>query len=505
MDTSATILAVASPPGRSLRGIVRISGAQTFELLEPHIEVGTAQTGVARASDSLPLEGHDRPRANKFALATRARVAHRARLRVRDLDLPCLAVVFASPGSYTGEDAVEIQLPGNPVLLERVVDDLIESGRDRGLESRRAEAGEFTARAFLSGKMSLTQAEGVAAIIAAQSDAQLRAGRLLAGGALGGLARTLADEVAGALALVEAGIDFTDQEDVVAIGPRELHERLVPLRERIQKVLVRSVGSEQLEALPWVVLTGEPNTGKSTLFNALLGRTRAVVSEIAGTTRDVLAEPMSIDTSHGPAEVMLVDLAGADTAESDLNRQMQAAARRTIERADLVLRCVPAGGTHSEIGAAGRVVRGTRDSRTHDSLRSLCMPPDDGRLIVRTKADLEIDSESGAGLRVSAHTGDGLDVLRAAIARRLADRAVSLAADAMALQPRHEAALRSAARNLTEAIALVDWSSGERHLPRPELVAATLRAALDDLGRLAGNVTPDDVLGRIFSTFCVGK
>ncbi|MHC4768582.1 MAG: tRNA modification GTPase [Planctomycetota bacterium] len=449
MDTSANILAVASPPGRSLRGIVRVSGAQAFELLTPHVELG-------------------------------ARGTHRARLQVDDLDVACLAFVFPGPGSYTGEDAVELQLPGNPALLERVVDHLIESGQGRGLDARRAEAGEFTARAFLNGKMSLTQAEGVAAIIAAQSDAQLRAGRLLASGALGGLARGLADDLAAALALVEAGIDFTDQEDVVAIGPREPHTRVVALRDRIQDQLDRSVATEQLAALAWVVLTGEPNSGKSTLFNALLGRTRAVVSEIAGTTRDVLVEPLLIDTGRGPAEVMLVDLAGTDAAESDLNRQMQAAARQAIERADLVLHCVPVGATPCEVANVDR-------------------------LTVRTKSDLDPARTTGHGIAVSARNGDGLDELRAAVGQRLADRAVSLAADAMALRPRHEAALRSAARNLTETTALVEPLPDERHVPRPELVAATLRAALDDLGRLAGNVTPDDVLGRVFATFCVGK
>jgi len=449
IDTTTVILAVASPPGASLRGIVRVSGVRAFELLTPHAELGVRGT-------------------------------HRGRLSLGGLDVACLAFVFPGPGSYTGEDAVELQLPGNPVLLERVIDDLIESGRGRGIEARRAEAGEFTARAFLNGKMSLTQAEGVAAIIAAQSDAQLRAGRLLAGGALGGLARGLADDLAGALALVEAGIDFTDQEDVVAIGPRELHQRVIALRDRIQDQLDRSVGTEQLDALAWVVLTGEPNSGKSTLFNALLGRTRAVVSEIAGTTRDVLAEPLSIDTPHGPAEVMLVDLAGTDAAESDLNRQMQAAARQAIERADLVLHCVPVGSIPGEIANFDRFT-------------------------VRTKSDLDPARTTGHGIAVSAHSGDGLDALRTAIARRVADRAVSLAADALALRPRHEAALRSAARDLTETIALVESSQAERHVPRPELVAATLRAALDDLGRLAGNVTPDDVLGRIFATFCVGK
>jgi tRNA modification GTPase len=458
-----------------MRGIVRVSGARTFEVLTPH----------------------------GLVLAQQSRGTHNGRLRVDGLEFACVVFVFPAPGSYTGQDVVEIQMPGNPGLLERVVDGLIESGRGRGIETRRAEAGEFTARAFLNGKMSLTQAEGVAAVIAARSDAQLRAGRMLADGALGSIARGLADELTGALALVEAGIDFTDQEDVVAIEPRELHRRLESLRGRIRDQLERSVGSEQLEALPWVVLTGEPNTGKSTLFNALLGRTRAVVSAVAGTTRDVLAEPMSIDTAHGPAEVMLVDLAGADTGESALDRKVQATARQAIERADLVLHCVPVDeGRVTWASEAGPWASGHDPSTTRaNELAHATRSPD--TLVVRTKADP--GAAPGDSLSVSARTGHGLEALRAAIAARLADRTVSLAADAMALRPRHEAALRSARRKLTEAIALVQPSRNERHLSRPEIVAAILRTGLDDLGRLAGDVTPDDVLGRIFSNFCVGK
>jgi tRNA modification GTPase len=432
---------------------VRVSGGHAFDLLERHLDVG---------ADS------------------RSRGAYRRRLVVGGLDVACIALVFPGPGSYTGEDAVELQVPGNPVLLQRVMDGLIESGQARGIDARRAEAGEFTARAFLNGKMSLTRAEGVAAIIAAQSDAQLRAGRVLAGGRLGGLARAMADELAGTLALVEAGIDFTDQEDVVAIAPRDLYERLAAVRYRLGGQLERAVGSEQLEALPRVVLAGEPNAGKSTLFNALLGRTRAVVSAIAGTTRDVLVEPLAIDTPHGPAEVMLADLAGADAAGDALTRDMQRAAGRAVEQADLVLLCVPVDEPTPD-----------RDAGKH--------------LVVRTKADLAGSGGGAGGLAVSAVTGEGLDALRAEIARRLADRTVSLAADALALQPRHEAALRAAHGHVADAAAQVERARDARHLPQPELIAAAMRSGLDELGRLAGDVTPDDVLGRVFATFCVGK
>jgi len=440
VDTTAVILAVASPPGRSLRGIVRTSGPACVALLEPIL-----------------------------LCADLSRGARPARLLADGLDLACLALFSPAPRSYTGEASVELQLPGSPPLLERVIDAVLTSGRLRGIAARRAEPGEFTARAYLNGRMSLIEAEGVALTIAARSDAQLRAAGLLSEGRLAKMTHELAESLAQSLALVEAGIDFTDQDDVVAIAPDDLCTHLALVSKRVDAVLRHSVGSEQLEAIPWVVLAGPANAGKSTLFNALLGHRRAVVSSVAGTTRDVLTEPLTIDTPHGAAEVMLVDLAGADSTETDLDRLMQDAAKRAIDRADLVIRCVDRGrgGLPAPVPA----------------------PTTGGEIPVHVKS----------------LTDARLDDLRRSIAQRLADRAVSLSADALALLPRHEAALRSALRNLRDTLDLVEPARGERTLPQPELIAAGLRMALDDLAGLAGDVTPDDILGRIFATFCVGK
>ena len=470
MDLTSTILAVASPPGYSARGLLRISGDQTFDLLAKHLNIDLRSQ----------------------------RGAHPCRLRLRANDLPVVILTFRAPHSYTGQDAAELQMPGNPILLQRVIDELLATAQTHGIDARRAQAGQFTARAFMHGKMTLTQAEGVAAVIAAQSDAELRAARLLATGKLSTFARSLADDLASALALVEAGLDFTDQEDVIPITPQALHDRLIALDEQITAQLSRAVGMEQLEAIPWVVLIGEPNAGKSTLFNALLGVERAVVSQIAGTTRDVLAQPLRIDTDHGSAEVMLVDLAGADDAADGFNALMQLAARSAIDRAELILRCVPA---HQPLARPVPIPSGA--SRT----------PNPTEIIVHTKADLAPATQSAIGIFVSAKTRQGLDDLRRIIAQRLCNQAVSLAADALALRPRHESALRAAHTHLTDAHQSLaeqgetkgDGSHFPPDLPQPELTAASMRLALDQLSQLAGDITPDDVLGRIFSTFCIGK
>lgn len=462
MDTTSIILAIGTPPGRSARGLLRIDGPGTGSLLETML---------------------DRP-------AEHGDGASRARLDLAAGSLPVLALRFGPGRSYTGNEAAELQMPGNPELLDRVLAELLQRGAAAGLDVRRAEPGEYTARAFVNGRMPLTEAEGVAATIAARSDAALRAARMLTGGGLERLARDLGDEVAELLALVEAGIDFTDQEDVVAIAPAALAKRLTSARDRLADHLRRSVGLERLQSVPSVVLTGLPNAGKSTLFNALLGRRRAVVADVPGTTRDVLAEPMVIEGATGAAEVMLIDIAGADDPRTPLEAMMQRSAADAVARAELVLQCVPC------------------DAPRPDADRDT--------LLVRTKADLadvgasDDASRDGAAtdagaIVVSAHRQRGLNRLREAIAARVADRAVSLAADALALQPRHDAALRSAAADLDDAMRLVGEDVGRRDLAAPELVASSLRAALDQLGSLAGDLTPDDVLGRIFATFCVGK
>ncbi len=455
MDVSSTILAIATPPGTSLRGIIRISGNDTFGLINL-------------------ISDHE---------ITAKRAIHLYRLRLRDLNLPAIILTFPTPNSYTGENSAEIQIPGNPALLTRVIDELLDKANYNKFDARLAEPGEYTARAFFHEKLSLTQAEGVAAIIAAQSDAQLRAAKMLLSGSLGSLAHELADQLAAALALVEAGLDFTDQEDVIAISADELMQKLAVISQQINTHLSKAVGSEHLQEIPWVVLTGKPNAGKSTLFNALLGRERAVVSITPGTTRDVLTEPLTIQTTKGKAEVMLVDIAGADQDNNALNQQMQAVAETAINRSELILLCVP----------------GNQEN---------CDEPDDKTIIIRTKADLFQITLSPEEINVSAKNNIGLEAVRNVIADRLTDQAISLSSDAIILQPRHEAALRSSRDHLKEASNLIETGLlGEDAggLSNPELIAASMRLALNDLSQLAGEVSPDDVLGRIFATFCIGK
>jgi len=408
------------------------------------------------------------------------RGAHRCVARIGDRDLPVLVLRFVAPASYTGEDAAEIVTVANRDVTGRLLDRLTALP---GV--RLAGPGEFTARAYLAGKLTLAQAEGVALTIAAETDAQLQAADRLLSGTLGRTYHDWADRLAGLLALVEAGVDFTDQEDVVPIPPRELAGALETLHHDLAAHLDQKATEERPDHTPRVVLAGPPNAGKSTLFNTLLGRSRAVVSDVPGTTRDVLEEPLELPGSPlcaRPDTVTLVDLAGIDAgpgldALDDAARQL---AREAITTADCVLHCDPTG--------------------RFDSLPTL--PPSTPVLRLRTKADLPVFHTSAEALAVCALDGYHLDALRRAIADAVS---VNPSASSVAgtVVPRHQRALRDAASHLVEARAAIEPNA--HALDEPELVAGEMRLALNALAELAGDVTPDDVLGRVFASFCVGK
>lgn len=441
MPVGDTIVARASAPGQARRAIIRISGPATASVL--------ATLGI------------DRPLVRSAAVI---------RAHLDTGELPLLLLSFRSPSSYTGEDAAELIVPNNRTLVDSMIECMCSVP-----EVRRAEPGEFTARAYLAGRLTLAEAEGVAAKISAESARQLEAADRVLSGQVGTLYAAWTDRLASTLALVEAGIDFVDQEDVIPIAAAELARTLEELSAELHAALGTSYAGAGTGDRALVVLVGPPNAGKSTLFNALLGRTRAVASAQAGTTRDAIIEPLDLSDAGG-VEVDLADLPGLDAnATGAIDRAAQMRAHDVISRADVLIACDPAG-RFEHVPTGAPVIR------------------------VRTKADRHL-STPGPGVCVCALDGWHIPALRRVIAEQCATIRRD---DDSSLIPRHRAVVAGALDEINQALSLARTQTGAA-LSESELIAGRLRAALDLLGQLSGQVSTDDVIGRIFATFCIGK
>ena len=423
MDESATIAAVATAPGRGGVAVVRVSGPEAFA-------VATALTG----------RRVDASRAGRFFHAV-------LRQGGKVLD-DGLVLVFAAPASYTGEDVVEFQTHGGVVAPRRVLAACLACG------ARLARRGEFTQRAFLNGRLDISAAEAVIDLVDAKTDRAADDAVARLGGAA---ARADAGLYAAALDIssrLEHALDFSEDE----LPPgyvEEVTADIASLGARIASEQTRLREGKILREGALVVLAGPPNAGKSSLLNALLGEKRAIVSEVAGTTRDAIEE--WLDVAGWP--VRLVDTAGLRHAADAVEAEGVDRAEELIARADLVV---------------------ALDLDVPRALR------------VHSKCDLV----RGDGLNVSAVTGEGLDALKAAIAARLAARA------AVADEP---SATSAARRGELLGVARAALSRAAEGLPDLVLAANGARAAAESLGRLAGKVYADDLLVALFSRFCLGK
>lgn len=458
-----TIVARASGAGHSARAIVRLSGPEALAAL-----------GALSGSAAAPM----------------ARGVHRIRMRLSVCGTPCecpaLALVMPAPRSFTGEDCVEILLPGNPALADAVTDALLAVP---GVAA--AAPGAFMARAHAAGRIAVADAERIALEIGATHARELEAARHVQDNPLVQAAHRAAGELAELLARVEAGIDFTDSDDVVAISHEELQRRASAVAGEIARWIAGSVPIESMRAVPMVALRGAPNAGKSSLFNALLGRARAVASPVAGTTRDAIAEEIEFRAPSGVAadagiRAMLVDTPGIEDARSAIDALMQEQAR-AAERADVILLCEP---------LAAFASGGMGDAHASTVIR------------VATRSD-EVPSGARRApegvVCTSAVTGEGVDALAAKVSAALALRGGDpVASHRVGVLARHRQAMSRAADWLARCVE----AAGDGPHPaidRPELVADALRGALDALGEVTGEVTPDDVLGLVFSRFCIGK
>ena len=446
-----TVVAISTPPGRGGIGIVRLSGPHALEIANGLVRTSGAQEHArARLADVVDPE------------------------TAQKLD-EAIVTYFARPHSYTGEDVVEIAAHGSPVILEMLVRLALRGG------ARLARPGEFTERAFLAGRLDLTQAEAVRDLIEAQTLYQARVAAEQLGGALSRRIHPAKQDLVELIALLEAGIDFAE-DDVEVTPEAEIVTRIDTITGLLDE-LARSFDHGRMvhEGLR-LAIVGRPNVGKSSLFNRLLERDRAIVTATPGTTRDLVTDRLSL----GGIPVELVDTAGLREARDEAEAIGIRKSRETLAEADVVLVVLDASVP-------------LRDDE-QELITSLA-----GRraLVVRNKSDL---SDAGdvrpelpvASVTTSALTGEGLQALREALTESVRNPAGE-SESGFLTSVRHFEAVSGALAALQAA-----WEAGGKKIPH-EMLLLDLYTALRQLDSLTGETTAEDILNRIFSTFCIGK
>ncbi len=456
------IAAIATAPGRGAIGVVRVSGPT----------LGPIVTGLIGAALI--------PRQARFAafLDREGRAIDRG-----------IAIFFPGPASYTGEDILELQAHGGRVVLERLLNRVLETGRDLGV--RLARPGEFTERAFLNGKLDLAQAEAVADLIDASTEQAARAAVRSLEGEFSRTIDRLAAQILELRLLVEATLDFPEEE-IDFLEAAQARERLLSGVESLREVRRAAQRGALLREGITVVLAGEPNVGKSSLLNALAGAELAIVTPIPGTTRDRISQPIQIEG----VQVNVIDTAGLRDTDDPVERLGIERTWQAVAAADVVLHLLDA-----RVAAAGEQLA------LEDRLRAQ-VGPAVPVLRVRNKVDLlgpsRVEPLSAAesamqnDIRISALTGEGIEALR----RRLYELAGGEPGveTVFTARARHVAALDVAAVHLDEAMRLI--ARGAEVL---ELLAEELRLAHEALGQITGRVSADQLLGEIFTRFCIGK
>ena len=452
--TLDTIAALSTPPGRGGIGIVRLAGPESLQLAAQLLAL-QSPLEHARATFTRVLDPTDPAATIDDALVT----------------------AFLAPHSYTGDTLVEIAAHGSPVIL----DTILRAALARG--ARLAGPGEFTQRAFLSGRIDLTQAEAVHDLIAAQTLDQARVAAQQLGGALSRRVAPAKESLLHLIALLEAGMDFASGEldDVEIVPAEKIAASIYSVASPLEALAATFARGALLRNGAAIAIIGRPNAGKSSLFNRLLARDRAIVTPLPGTTRDTLEESLAL----GGIPLRLIDTAGLRPDGADEAEQHGIArTHEALADADLVL-----------------LVHDATQSRTPEETALAASLAGRPHLIVENKIDLLRAGSSAAGegaIHTSALTGAGLDALRAAILAQLG-AAGSVAETGLLNNLRQQQAVAAALTALANAAA-----ANASSLPH-EMILLDLHTALRALDSLTGATTPDDILARIFSTFCIGK
>ena len=468
-----TICAVATPSGEGGVGIVRLSGRQSLAVASQVVRLRSGHPLSSVPSHTLHLADIVMPGSDK---RKPARISSK-HSPLSDLLDEAFVVHMKAPRSFTAEDVVEIQSHGGALVLGMICRICVESG------ARMAEPGEFTKRAFLNGRLDLTQAEAVLDTIRATSSIGLDIAQRQLRGELALAIEQARSSLLTVLAHVEAGIDFAE-EDISFLHRDELLRIVREAHEVVQKLEATAEDGRIIREGARVVILGRPNVGKSSLMNCLLKEERAIVTPIPGTTRDIIEESVDLEG----VTVRLIDTAGVRETDNIVEQEGIKRTRVAQEAADLILVVVDGS------------VPLTREDR--DLLRTVT-----GRkhLVALNKADLADQVASDSALadhcsyRISAKTAFGINTLKSALRAQLVSRGFEAAESATVTNVRHRDALRRAGESLSQAFESVQCGMAG------ELVSIDVRAAADALGEITGAITTDEILGRIFSEFCVGK
>lgn len=440
--TLETIVATATPPGRGGIAIIRISGTKT-------------KTIAKKILGRLP-----KPRRAEY---------HVFKDKNNQIIDEGIALFFSNPNSFTGEDILELQGHGGPAVVNLLIKEVI------GLGARLARPGEFSERAFLNNKMDLAQAEAVADLIQATSEQAARASIRSLQGEFSKHIHTLLDSLIHLRMFVEAAIDFAEEE-INFLADKQLENHLDLVIKRVDQIIASAQQGSLLRDGIRIVIAGEPNVGKSSLLNALSGNDIAIVTDIPGTTRDILREHINLDG----LPIHVIDTAGLRISEDLVEQEGIRRAQEEIKQADLILNVIDA-------------------SQEYETILHTSAPI----LVIRNKIDLnderpKIKEQNGQiSISLSAKKGDGLDLLKQQIKNTVGFRANM--EGVFSARRRHVDALERAKKFLTQGLKqLIDYRAGE-------LLAEDLRQAQLALSEITGAFTSDDLLGKIFSSFCIGK
>ena len=451
-----TIVALATPPGSSAIGLLRISGTAAFDL------AGSFFLPLGAESPKIP----NKPRKAQFGRWMDGAEA---------LD-EVLLTIFPAPHSFTGEDVVEIAFHGSPYILSRAIQQLSEAG------CRPALAGEFTRRAFVRGKMDLTQAEAIADLIASESEASAKLAMQHVKGHFSSRVKAMRDQLIEFASLLELELDFSE-EDVAFADRNQLKRLLSALQTQIEGLLGSyQMGNAIKHGIP-VAIVGPPNAGKSTLLNALLEDERALVTEIPGTTRDTIEDDVIIEG----LKFRFIDTAGLRETEDRVEQLGIERSHQSIQKAELVIRLADA---QQETEAAVTAEVKTWAQNTGKSTEDF--------LVVWNKADLVPELMESKKLWLVAPKSLGLDQLKRALLQRIQDKGYEAGALYIS-QARHRDVLSKSLEGLQRV------EEGLESGLTSDLVALDLRYVLHSLGELTGDISNEEVLGAIFSKFCIGK